>query len=112
MNKYYDDWTPIVMFSNKGDEVIHKGDYLVCVHADDNFCDDKFLEDGKWSYSIQLPISGRCVYPGEKGNPLFWDSKNEAKKSVDEWDDSTFEALRKLDDTAPPTEQGFCIYTK
>lgn len=90
--KHYNKWTPMVVFSDKGDEVIHKGDYFVCVHADDDF-----LPNGKWSLTIQLPISGKCVYPGEKANPCSWDTKEEAKRSVDEWDDSTMGALRAMD---------------
>lgn len=88
--QYYNEWTRLDVFSDKGDEVIHKGDYLVCVHADDNF-----LGVGKWSYSVMLP-SGRAVYPGTKENPVSWDSKDAAKQSIADWDDSSFSALESM----------------
>jgi hypothetical protein len=97
MTQYYNEWTPMVMFSDHGDEVIRKGKYFVCVYADDD-------TGNKWRYRVQLPISGRCVYPGEYSSPFYWDNKEEAKQHVNSWDDSTFEALRKMDDNSERNE--------
>lgn len=89
---YYKEWTQLDVFSDRGDEVIHKREYLVCVHAD-----DEFLGIGKWSYSIMLP-SGRAVYPGTKEKPISFDSKDAAKRSVDDLDDDSFVALQAMNE--------------
>ena len=91
MEKDYRGWIPMIMFSNNGDEVILKGDYFVCVYTEPTL-------DNRWTYMVQLPDTN-IVYPGAKDNQLSWGSKTEAKSSVDKWDDNTFDALQKLDDT-------------
>jgi len=89
--QYYNEWTPLRVFSD-GDEVRHIGDYFVCVYSN-----HESVAVNQWSYMVQLPETGRIIYPGLPGNRKVWDTKAEPKAAVNAWGQAQINELAKLD---------------